>query len=55
MIPTLIGVAIITFFVLRVVPADIVEAKLRVHGAVVTTDVLIIWALSAQASEMRDA
>ena len=35
-IPTLIGVAIITFFVLRVVPGDIVEAKLRGDGAQVT-------------------
>ena len=39
-IPTLIGVAIITFFVLRVVPGDIVEAKLRGDGALVTTDVI---------------
>ena len=39
-IPTLIGVAIITFFVLRVVPGDIVEAKLRGDGAQVTVDVI---------------
>lgn len=39
-IPTLIGVAIITFFVLRVLPGDIVEAKLRGDGATVTVDVI---------------
>ena len=39
-IPTLIGVAIMTFFILRVVPGDIVEAKLRGDGAQVTTDVI---------------
>ena len=39
-IPTLIGVAIITFFVLRVLPGDIVEAKLRGDGAQVTVDVI---------------
>ena len=39
-IPTLIGVAIITFFMLRVLPGDIVEAKLRGDGAQVTTDVI---------------
>jgi peptide/nickel transport system permease protein len=39
-IPTLIGVAIITFFILRVLPGDIVEAKLRGDGAQVTVDVI---------------
>ena len=39
-IPTLIGVAVITFFVLRVLPGDIVEAKLRGDGAQVTVDVI---------------
>ena len=39
-IPTLIGVAILTFFVLRVLPGDIVEAKLRGDGAQVTVDVI---------------
>jgi len=29
MIPTLLGVAVLTFFMLRVVPGDIVEVKLR--------------------------
>ena len=31
-IPTLIGVAILTFFMLRVLPGDIVEIKLRSDG-----------------------
>ena len=31
-IPTLIGVAILVFFVLRVVPGDVVEVKLRADG-----------------------
>ena len=31
-IPTLFGVAIITFFLLRVLPGDIVEIKLRGDG-----------------------
>jgi peptide/nickel transport system permease protein len=39
-IPTLIGVAIITFFILRILPGDIVEAKLRGDGAQVTVDVI---------------
>lgn len=29
MVPTLLGVAVLTFFMLRVVPGDIVEIKLR--------------------------
>ncbi|MDX2104470.1 MAG: ABC transporter permease [Alphaproteobacteria bacterium] len=40
MIPTLLGVAIITFFMLRVVPGDIVEVKLRGDGGSVTADVI---------------
>ncbi len=32
MIPTLIGVAVLVFFLLRVVPGDIVEVKLRGDG-----------------------
>jgi peptide/nickel transport system permease protein len=31
-IPTLIGVAVITFFMLRILPGDIVEIKLRAEG-----------------------
>lgn len=40
MIPTLLGVAIISFFLLRVVPGDIVEAKLRGDGAAVTQELI---------------
>ncbi len=40
MIPTLVGVAILTFFMLRVVPGDIVEVKLRGDGGNVTADVI---------------
>ena len=39
-IPTLIGVAVITFFILRVVPGDIVAAKMRSDGAQVTEEVI---------------
>ena len=37
-IPTLIGVAIVTFFMLRVVPGDVVEVKLRGDGGNVTQE-----------------
>jgi peptide/nickel transport system permease protein len=40
MIPTLIGVAILTFFVLRVVPGDIVEVKMRGDGQAVSQEVI---------------
>jgi peptide/nickel transport system permease protein len=36
MIPTLFGVAVLIFFMLRVVPGDIVEIKLRAEGGQVT-------------------
>jgi peptide/nickel transport system permease protein len=39
-VPTLIGVAILTFFLLRVVPGDIVEVKLRGDGMFVSQEVL---------------
>ena len=32
MIPTLIGVAVLVFFMLRVIPGDVVEIKLRGDG-----------------------
>ena len=32
MIPTLFGVAVLVFFMLRVVPGDVVEVKLRGDG-----------------------
>jgi len=40
LIPTLIGVAVLTFFMLRVVPGDIVEVKLRADGGSVTQEVV---------------
>ncbi len=40
MIPTLIGVAVIVFLMLRVVPGDIVELKLRGDGAVVSQETI---------------
>ena len=36
MIPTLLGVAVLVFFLLRVVPGDIVEILLRGDGGCVT-------------------
>ncbi len=40
LIPTLIGVAMVTFFLIRVMPGDPVEAKLRMDGAVVSQEVI---------------
>ncbi|HWK13974.1 MAG TPA: ABC transporter permease [Rhizobiaceae bacterium] len=40
MIPTLIGVALITFFILRIVPGDIVEVKMRADGAAVSVEAI---------------
>lgn len=40
MIPTLLGVAVLVFFMLRVVPGDIVEVKLRGDGGNVTQEVV---------------
>ena len=40
MIPTLIGVAILVFFMLRVVPGDIVEVKLRGDGGTVSQETI---------------
>jgi peptide/nickel transport system permease protein len=40
MIPTLIGVAVLVFFMLRIVPGDVVEVKLRGDGGNVTQEVL---------------
>jgi len=40
MIPTLLGVFIITFFMLRVIPGDIVEVKLRGDGASVSVQAI---------------
>jgi peptide/nickel transport system permease protein len=38
MIPTLIGVAVLVFFMLRVVPGDVVEVKLRGDGGTVSQE-----------------
>jgi len=35
-IPTLLGVAVLVFFMLRVVPGDVVEVKLRGDGGSVS-------------------
>jgi peptide/nickel transport system permease protein len=40
MIPTLLGAAALIFFMLRVVPGDVVEVKLRADGASVTQEVI---------------
>jgi peptide/nickel transport system permease protein len=40
MIPTLIGVAVLVFFMLRIVPGDVVEVKLRGDGGNVTQEVI---------------
>ena len=40
MIPTLLGVALLTFFMLRVVPGDVVEVKLRGDGGTVSQETI---------------
>jgi peptide/nickel transport system permease protein len=40
MIPTLIGVAVVVFFMLRVVPGDVVEVKLRGDGGGVSQETI---------------
>jgi peptide/nickel transport system permease protein len=40
MIPTLLGVAVLIFLLLRIVPGDIVEVKLRGDGGAVTQEVI---------------
>ena len=40
MVPTLLGAALLIFFMLRVVPGDVVEVKLRADGASVTQAVI---------------
>jgi peptide/nickel transport system permease protein len=40
MIPTLIGVAVLVFFMLRIVPGDIVEVKLRGDGGSVSQETI---------------
>jgi peptide/nickel transport system permease protein len=40
MIPTLLGVALLVFFMLRIVPGDVVEVKLRADGGSVSQEVI---------------
>lgn len=40
MVPTLLGVALLTFVMLRVIPGDVVELKLRSDGGHVTQEIL---------------
>ena len=40
MIPTLIGVAVLVFFMLRIVPGDVVEVKLRGDGGNVSQEMV---------------
>jgi peptide/nickel transport system permease protein len=40
MIPTLLGVAVLVFFMLRIMPGDVVELKLKADGARVTEQTL---------------
>src|ERR1700694_6285007 len=40
MIPTLIGVAVLVFFLLRIVPGDVVEIKLRGDGGNVSQETI---------------
>ena len=47
MIPTLIGVAVLVFFMLRVVPGDVVEVKLRGDGGTVSQETIEIGAQAA--------
>jgi len=39
-IPTLLGVAVLIFFMLRIVPGDIVEVKLKGDGGAVTQETI---------------
>ena len=40
MIPTLVGVAVLVFFMLRIVPGDVVEVKLRGDGGNVSQETI---------------
>jgi peptide/nickel transport system permease protein len=40
MIPTLVGVAVLVFFMLRIVPGDVVEVKLRGDGGAVSQETI---------------
>ena len=53
MIPTLLAVALLTFFLLRVMPGDIVEVKLRADGGNVTQQIVRARARIGSASTSR--
>ena len=52
MIPTLIGVAVLVFFMLRVIPGDVVEVKLRGDGGNVSRK-RSRWSASGSVSTSR--
>ena len=39
-VPTLIGVAVAVFFLIRVMPGDVVVVKLRADGATISDDLI---------------
>ena len=47
-IPTLLGVAVLVFFMLRIVPGDIVEVKLRGDGGSVTQETIEVERTAAR-------
>ena len=53
MVPTLIGVAILTFLLLRVVPGDVVTLKLTAEGGIVPQEIIDAGARRAWGSTSR--
>ena len=51
MIPTLLGVAVLVFFMLRIVPGDVVEMKLRGDGGSVSQETIEARARAARARQ----
>ena len=51
MIPTLLGVAVLVFFMLRIVPGDVVEIKLRGDGGTVSQETIEHGAQAARARQ----
>ena len=54
MIPTLIGVAVLVFFMLRIVPGDVVEVKLRGDGGTVSQETIDMRAQAARSRQAAD-
>ena len=54
MIPTLLGVAVLVFFMLRIVPGDVVEVKLRGDGGNVSQEMIEHGAQAARARQAAD-